>query len=181
MCALFIAKHPDINAFRARLIFKPLSILTKLTDNLYKKQKALEIIAIFLFFTLIVFRFDNSKVQLLWSDYPFIAVALALTTALIAIIWLRIEKQKTQFLINNLQNKGNDESTKMQQQLGELSGRQRDVFNLILQGKTNKEITSALHIELSTLKTHINQIYKILGISSRKETKNFAVQSEIKE
>ncbi len=30
-----------------------------------------------------------------------------------------------------------------------------------------------LHIELSTLKTHINQIYKILGIKSRKETKNF--------
>lgn len=155
-----------------------MSILNKLTDTLYRRQKALELIAVFLFFTLIVFRFDNSRVQLLWSNYPFIAVALALTTALIAIIWLWIEKQKTQSLINNLQNRGNEESTKAARQLAELSMRQREVFDLILQGKSNKEITSMLHIELSTLKSHINQIYKILAITSRRETKNFASISE---
>lgn len=150
-----------------------MAILTKITDLLYRKQRILEILAIFLFFSLVAFRFDNERVKLLWSDYPFIAVLLALATALIAIIWLRIEKQKTQLLINNLQTKSKEKSAKIETNLLKLSSRQREVFDLILKGKSNKEIIAGLHIELSTLKTHINQIYKILGIQSRRETKSF--------
>lgn len=154
-----------------------MAILTKITDLLYRKQRIVEILAIFLFFSLVAFRFDSERVKLLWSDYPFIAVLLALTTALIAIVWLRIEKQKTQLLINNLQNENKEKSVKIETKLLNLSPRQREVFDLILKGKSNKEITSELHIELSTLKTHINQIYKILGIQSRRETKRFVDQA----
>lgn len=156
-----------------------MTVLSKITDLLYRKQKTIEIIAIFLFFSLVTFSFDDRKVKLFWRDYPLAAVALALITALIAIIWLRIEKSKTQLLINNLQNKSIEKPTSIESKLLELSMRQREVFDLIIQGKSNKEITAELHIELSTLKTHINQIYKILGIKSRKETRSFENETGI--
>lgn len=44
-------------------------------------------------------------------------------------------------------------------------------FDLIVAGKSNKEIIEKLFIELSTLKTHINKIYKTLEVSSRKEAR----------
>ncbi len=150
-----------------------MAILTKITDLIYRKQKIIEIIAIFLFFSLVAFRFDNKKVTLFWSDYPSVAIALALMTALIAIIWLRIEKKQTQLLINSLKDKNIEKFGKIENKLSGLSLRQKAVFDLILKGKSNKEITAELNIELSTLKTHINQIYKILGIKSRRETRTF--------
>lgn len=150
-----------------------MAFLTKITDLLYRKQKAIEIVAIFLFFSLVAFSFTNKKVKLFWSDYPSVAILLALIISLIVIIWLRIEKQKTQLLINDLQRKDLQKSKKATSKLSVLSPRQKEVFDLILKGKSNKEITTELHIELSTLKTHINQIYKILEIKSRRETKSF--------
>ncbi|MEP6464653.1 MAG: helix-turn-helix transcriptional regulator [Parafilimonas sp.] len=153
-----------------------MAILTKITELLYRRQKAIEIIAIFLFFSLVAFRFDNKKVKLFWSDYPSVAILLALTIASIAVIWLRIERQKTQLLINSLQKNNAEKSTKIESKLFELSLRQKEVFDLILKGKSNKEIMAELNIELSTLKTHINQIYKTLEIKSRKETKGFELK-----
>ncbi|CAN0589399.1 unnamed protein product, partial [Ectocarpus sp. 12 AP-2014] len=52
-----------------------------------------------------------------------------------------------------------------------LTERQREVYDLIISGKTNKEIMSELFIEQSTLKSHVNQIYKKLNIKSRRELK----------
>jgi DNA-binding CsgD family transcriptional regulator len=43
---------------------------------------------------------------------------------------------------------------------------------MIIVGKTNKEIMSELFIEQSTLKSHINQIYKQLNIKNRNELKS---------
>lgn len=54
----------------------------------------------------------------------------------------------------------------------DLSQQERKVFALILEGKSNKEISSVLSISLSTVKSHINSIYSKLGISSRKEMLN---------
>lgn len=48
-----------------------------------------------------------------------------------------------------------------------LSKRELDVFKLLVKGHTNKEIGSELHIALSTVKTHIINIYSKLGISNR--------------
>jgi len=50
-----------------------------------------------------------------------------------------------------------------------LTTQEQKVANAIKQGKTNKEIASELFISLSTVKTHINSIYKKLGVGSRKE------------
>ena len=128
---------------------------------------------VFLFFSLVAFRFDSKEVKLVWSDYPFVALSLAMVTALIAMLWLRMDKRKTQILIEDLQKKANEKTSQFEEKRLELSTRQKEVFDLILKDKSNKEITATLNIEMSTLKTHINQIYKILDIKSRKEAKKF--------
>ena len=43
------------------------------------------------------------------------------------------------------------------------------ILKMIADGKSNKEIAAANFVELSTVKTHINNIYTKLGVSSRKE------------
>lgn len=155
-----------------------MSITTKITDLLFRRQKTLEIITIFLFFSLVAFRFNARSVDLFWSNSPAIAILLAIAIALLAIIWIRIEKRKTQLLIDRIQIKNIDKEAEIKSKLLELSLRQREVLDLILKGKSNKEITESLHIELSTLKTHINQIYKILGIKSRKETGKYGNEKQ---
>ncbi|MCP4728403.1 MAG: helix-turn-helix transcriptional regulator [bacterium] len=50
-----------------------------------------------------------------------------------------------------------------------LSEREKDVFKLILQGHSNKEIQDKLCIALHTVKNHNYNIYKKLGIRSRGE------------
>lgn len=50
-----------------------------------------------------------------------------------------------------------------------LSKQESTVRNLILLGKSNKEIANELFISLSTVKTHITNIYHKLNVSSRSE------------
>ena len=146
-----------------------MTLLTHITDLLYKRQKLLEAIAILLVLSAVAFRIDNGRFLWIWDGYPFIAVVLVLLVISIAMLWIRIEKQKMDAIISilktNLAATSNDRETK----LNELSAKQREVFDLIVEGKSNKEIIAEMVIELSTLKSHINQIYKKLGISSRRE------------
>ncbi len=50
-----------------------------------------------------------------------------------------------------------------------LTAREKEVIDLIAQGKTNQEIASALSIEEKTVKNYINNIYSKLQIKSRYE------------
>ena len=50
-----------------------------------------------------------------------------------------------------------------------LTSKELEILQLIAAGKSNKEIASALFIELSTVKTHINKIYTKLKVKSRKD------------
>ncbi len=50
-----------------------------------------------------------------------------------------------------------------------LSRQERNIQRLILEGKSNKEIGNQLFISLSTVKTHISNIYNKLGVSDRRE------------
>ena len=51
----------------------------------------------------------------------------------------------------------------------DLSNQEKNIQNLILEGKSNKEIANELFISLSTVKTHITSVYRKLQVSSRKE------------
>lgn len=51
----------------------------------------------------------------------------------------------------------------------QLSKQETIIRDLIVSGKTNKEIADTLYISLSTVKTHISNIYSKLNISNRKE------------
>ena len=50
-----------------------------------------------------------------------------------------------------------------------LSIQERRVLGLLSEGKSNKEISQELHIEVSTVKSHVSKIYSKLGVRSRKE------------
>jgi len=115
------------------------------------------------------------KTEWLWSDKTYIAVILVLLLISIALIWIKIEEVKTDNLIKLIKNKKIVNQPKTENQLDELSSKQKQVFDLIVTGKSNKEIMDELCIELSTLKTHINKIYKILGITSRQEIKKLKI------
>jgi len=53
--------------------------------------------------------------------------------------------------------------------LHRLSGREQEVVNLVLDGKSNKMIASALNISLNTVEFHLKNIYAKLEIASRVE------------
>lgn len=53
--------------------------------------------------------------------------------------------------------------------LSKLTPQEQKIIQLIVKNKTNKEIASELFVSVSTVKTHINNIYKKLGVSSREE------------
>lgn len=149
-------------------------IINYLADLLFRHQKKLEIIAIFLLFLTISFRITDARTIWLWNEHAFIALILAIFLIVLALIWIKIEKNKTRNLIELIKNETlTHNKTSAEDSLGELTVRQREVFDLILQGKSNKEIMSELSIELSTLKTHINKLYKILGIESRKHLRQY--------
>ena len=48
-----------------------------------------------------------------------------------------------------------------------ISNREREVIQLILDGKSNKEIQCSLVVSIHTVKNHIYNIYKKLGVNSR--------------
>lgn len=62
-----------------------------------------------------------------------------------------------------------------QEQLKLLSIQERKVFNLLKEGKSNKEISQELNIGLNTVKTHVSNVYSKLSINSRKEALEFVV------
>lgn len=57
--------------------------------------------------------------------------------------------------------------------INELSVQERRVFSLLKSGKSNQEISEECNIAVSTVKTHVSNIYGKLNISSRKEAMNF--------
>ena len=48
-----------------------------------------------------------------------------------------------------------------------LTDREREIMELILQGKSNKEIEAALYISLNTVRNHTHNLYKKLNVNGR--------------
>ncbi len=64
--------------------------------------------------------------------------------------------------------------------LRRLSKREKEVMVLVNQGKGNQEIAEDLFIDISTVKSHLNKIYKKTGVKNRKGLKEIAysIQNE---
>lgn len=54
----------------------------------------------------------------------------------------------------------------------DLSSRENEILELIIQGKSNKEIAKQLFISINTVKYHIKKLYQKLHIKNRKEVKS---------
>lgn len=54
-----------------------------------------------------------------------------------------------------------------EQQLNSLSPREKEILQIISEGMKNAEISAELAISLNTVKTHIYNIYKKIGVSNR--------------
>lgn len=60
-----------------------------------------------------------------------------------------------------------------------LSPRQLEVLELLVKGFTNKDIGVALSISYTSVKTHLEAIYKRLGVANRQEACSTAIQRGI--
>jgi len=61
--------------------------------------------------------------------------------------------------------------------LAHLTARERDVLNLIAQGKTNDAIAAELFISPRTVTTHITRAYAKLGVANRAEAVAIAIRA----
>ncbi len=61
-----------------------------------------------------------------------------------------------------------------------ISEREQEIINLILKGKTNKDIEDTLFISIKTVKSHIYNIYRKMGVKNRLELINL-IQKTLKE
>ena len=57
-----------------------------------------------------------------------------------------------------------------------LTPQEEKILQLIKENKTNKEIASELFISHSTVKSHVNNIYRKLGVTSRDEIKSLTIR-----
>jgi DNA-binding NarL/FixJ family response regulator len=51
--------------------------------------------------------------------------------------------------------------------LANLTRRQRDVLNLLIEGMSNKEIANVLGLSAGTVKIHVSSIFKVLNVTNR--------------
>jgi DNA-binding NarL/FixJ family response regulator len=52
---------------------------------------------------------------------------------------------------------------------GDLSARQREILELVVEGLSNAEIAGRLYLSESTIKQHLRAVYKVLGVRNRTE------------
>jgi DNA-binding CsgD family transcriptional regulator len=144
----------------------------KFEHILIKYKNYLLVIAIVLSALAVSIRGNDGKVFLTFQDYPDVIFLMVVISVFLFVLYIQISKRKIGHLTNQIkeQSKGNSED--FSALLAELTTRQKEVYELIISGKTNKEIMSELFIEQSTLKTHVNHIYKKLDIKNRNELKS---------
>jgi len=63
--------------------------------------------------------------------------------------------------------------------LPDLTDREIEILRLLGQGKSNKEIAQELFISVNTVKVHLNNVFKKLGVSSRTEATLHAIEHKL--
>lgn len=62
---------------------------------------------------------------------------------------------------------------------GALTGREKEVLLCLVKGMNNKEIAQSLFISDKTVKIHVSNIFKKLGVKSRSQVVIYAVQNQL--
>ena len=146
--------------------------MKKVIDILIKNQRYLLGLAIFLSLFAVSITIGQGQIKLNLANYPVLMILLVIISIAFVLIYIGIDNYRIKNLskeIKTLSKEGNNEHDNL---LSELTTRQKEVYEQILSGKSNKEIMAELFIEQSTLKTHINQLYKKLNVKNRKELKS---------
>ena len=139
---------------------------------LSKYHKYLLIITLILSSIAISIRGSDGEVRLVFNNYPALITLLITVSLILVAIYFNINSKKISELSNQIKEQSQSKDDRINDLIEGLTERQREVYDLILLGMTNKEIMSKLFIEQSTLKSHINQIYKKLNIKSRRDLKS---------
>lgn len=144
--------------------------------KLSRKRALISIQAVIIFLVLLAisFRIGQGETLWIWSGFPLAAVLLVSTSFYLSYIWVKLLK-KEDVAIPFIQIEEEIE----RKSFDTLTDREKEICMLILAGKSNKEISSELHIALSTVKTHVNNIFKALNITSRKQLKERLDQNKI--
>jgi two-component system, NarL family, response regulator LiaR len=72
-----------------------------------------------------------------------------------------------------------DATRPTKQPLFDLTEREMEVLNLVVQGQSNQQIAEALVISVATVKAHISKILSKLQVSSRAEASAYAIKHKI--
>jgi len=139
---------------------------------LSKYHKYLLIIALILSSIAISIRGSDGEVRLVFNNYPALITLMITVSLILVAIYFHINSKKISELSNQIKEQSQSKDDGIIDLIEGLTERQREVYDLILLGMTNKEIMNKLFIEQSTLKSHINQIYRKLDIKSRRELKS---------
>ncbi|MEM6515907.1 MAG: helix-turn-helix transcriptional regulator [Bacteroidota bacterium] len=90
------------------------------------------------------------------------------TAVLLSVLFISIGLNIYLFITRKKQNQDNLSS----EFKSNLTSQEQNVLDLLLENQSNKEIATTLFVSVSTVKSHINSIYKKLNVTSRDEAKN---------
>jgi len=111
-------------------------------------------------FLFIIYRFSTLN-----TPVTFLTDIIYLTINIFPLIWLK--KSSGVFQLSMPVSGGYEKSLFAISRNYDLSKREIQIIELILQGKSNKEISETLFISLNTVKNHIYNLYKKLRIKNR--------------
>lgn len=144
----------------------------KIQEILSKYHNYLLVIAVVISSIAISIRGSDGEVRLVLQDYPAIITILISISLFLVALYFKINSKIILNLSQTILEQSKDSNDEFNSNLDDLTERQKEVYDLIILGKSNKEIMNELFIEHGTLKTHINQIYKKLNIKNRRDLKS---------
>jgi DNA-binding CsgD family transcriptional regulator len=99
---------------------------------------------------------DNKETSNPWFIYV-ITIILGFSVLINIVLFLKLYKKK-KHLKTDLRSS--------------LTKQEQNILQLLLEDKSNKDIADALFVSLSTVKTHVNNVYRKLNVQTRDEVKN---------